>query len=359
MSGSIENRGPHDSLYIMNDRASFGGAGRYAIQLYSAAKVHSRLFSIIWNRADNRSQYPGELVTIKSRGAPHQRGKLTNYLARSLPRIFFGEFSTELKRFKRGGGRIHYASQLITPFDSDLDDIVTILDLIAYEAPRSQPFNYMLARHYLGFRNILTLSEFIKNKIIEISPDSKPVAIHPYASPEFHPVDKAAAREKLGLPLDRTIVLNISSSQQRKNLSMVRELMKALDGKMTFVRVGARVSNEIVFTDVSDEVLNLLYNSADLFLFPTLNEGLGYPLIEAMAVGVPIVSSDIPVVRETTRNSCTLVDPNDISQILSAIRDTLSSPSEVIRKEAEVSKYYTFERFKRDLLDYYAKIGVI
>ena len=73
--------------------------------------------------------------------------------------------------------------------------------------------------------------------------------------------------------------------------------------------------------------LNALYASATLFAFPSLHEGFGLPVLEAMAAGCPVVASDIPAVREVAGDAAVLVPPADTGAWAEALSRVLESPS--------------------------------
>ena len=76
--------------------------------------------------------------------------------------------------------------------------------------------------------------------------------------------------------------------------------------------ISTRVEQRIVrLVHPTDEQLCLAYNSADAFVFPSLQEGFGIPLVEAMRCGTPVVASDIPVFREVCGDAALFFDPHD------------------------------------------------
>ncbi len=70
---------------------------------------------------------------------------------------------------------------------------------------------------------------------------------------------------------------------------------------------------------VSDEQLHALYNTASVFIYPSLFEGFGLPIIEAMASGCPVVTSNISSMPEIAGDSANLADPHDLTSIRDAI----------------------------------------
>ncbi len=79
--------------------------------------------------------------------------------------------------------------------------------------------------------------------------------------------------------------------------------------------------------DVSQQNLRALYSAAAAVVFPSLAEGLGLPPIQAAACGVPIVVSDLPVLKETVGAIATLADPSDATSLCQAIVRATSDPA--------------------------------
>jgi len=98
---------------------------------------------------------------------------------------------------------------------------------------------------------------------------------------------------------------------------------------------------------VSDSELEDLYQRASLLAFPSLDEGFGMPILDAMARGVPVLTSNISAMPEVAGDAALLVDPTDMNAIAdglrrlssdSALRDTL------IRRGLARSKEFTWEK---------------
>ena len=78
---------------------------------------------------------------------------------------------------------------------------------------------------------------------------------------------------------------------------------------------------------ITDDVLAALYRRANLFVFPSLAEGFGLPVAEAMACGTPVVTSQISSMPEVAGDVALLVDPEDVDEIAAAIARLLGDQS--------------------------------
>ncbi len=109
---------------------------------------------------------------------------------------------------------------------------------------------------------------------------------------------------------------------------------------------------------LEDEEMPLLYSSAAALIFPSLYEGGGLPVLEAMACGCPIVASDLPPTREFAGEAAMTFDPTDVSAISSALERCERSASERLRLRqiglAGVERF-SFAAVAASCLDAYAK----
>jgi len=173
----------------------------------------------------------------------------------------------------------------------------------------------------------------------------KPNAVN---SELFRKLDKEGCRKKLGLPLDAFIISFVGSFIERKGANRVAAAIKSLSGAPVYSIFAGRGNvvpdcENIVFKGpLRHEEIPEYMNASDVFVLPTLAEGCCNAIVEAMACGLPIISSNRPfnwdVLDET--NSI-MIDPNNIDEISSAIRmlrdnsDLLHCLSEGALKKAE------------------------
>lgn len=143
----------------------------------------------------------------------------------------------------------------------------------------------------------------------------------------FKKLDKKRCREQLNLPLDAFIIAFVGWFVERKGPQRVAMAIKQIQGEPVyslFIGKGEQEPNcdNILFKGaLSHDQVPLYLNAADVFVLPTLHEGCCNAVVEAMACGLPVVSSNLPfnwdVLDET--NSI-MVDPNSIDKLADAIR---------------------------------------
>ena len=168
-------------------------------------------------------------------------------------------------------------------------------------------------------------------------------------------IDKSAKRKELGLPEDAFVVLSVGELNKNKNHETIIKTLALLnDPKIYYVVCGAGslerylrelavslcISNQIKILGYRRDVIEI-YNIADIFVFPSLREGLPVALMEAMAVGLPIICSNIRGNQDLIIDGegGILVKPDDIEGYANAIRkvgisNELSEDMRTFNKEA-------------------------
>lgn len=111
---------------------------------------------------------------------------------------------------------------------------------------------------------------------------------------------------------------------------------------------------------VSDKEIQVLYQTASLYVFPSLHEGFGLTLLEAFASGTPVITSNIPALTEVAGGAAQLIDPESVSDIKQAMLHTLTNPT--LRDELSVKgslrvKEFTLEKCASETLKVYYKFS--
>jgi len=177
-------------------------------------------------------------------------------------------------------------------------------------------------------------------------PPQRIVVVPCGVAPAFHPVEDRARLEavqaRYGLPNGR-LLLHVGHGAPRKNLPGLLQALARVRGAgaedVGLVQVGAvpREAERALAArlgvegwvhwlgTVPGEDLPLLYNLADCFVFPSLYEGFGLPVLEAMACGTPVVCSNLASLPEVAGDAALLVDPREPAALAQAILDVLEN----------------------------------
>ena len=188
---------------------------------------------------------------------------------------------------------------------------------------------------------IIAVSEFTKRQVVELLQfDPARVYVIPHG---LRPLRyREAPREK--------VVLNVGAIQTRKNIGRLVEAFESLDSSWRLALAGSfgygseaireRIAKSAardridVLGYVTPEELTSWYARAWIFAFPSLDEGFGMPLLEAMAARVPIVTSNTSALPEVAGDAALLIDPRDTRSLAEALR-RLADDRELARELAD------------------------
>ncbi len=196
----------------------------------------------------------------------------------------------------------------------------------------------------------------------------------------YHPIRTQEllreTKNKYNLP--REFILFVGTIEPRKNLKRLieafYELKKNKSIEHGLVIVGEKgwlcddifetlgklhLNQDVIFAGyIPESELPLIYNAADLFVFPSLYEGFGLPPLEAMACGVPVVTSNVSSLPEVVGDAAILVDPYNIQAIAEAIEQVLENNNlreKMIEKGFNQAKKFSWEKAARETLNLYYK----
>ena len=347
-------------IQLLNTYPISSGIGEYVSSLCKIE--NTRCLSLIFKKkAGTRLNYPGENYYSFF---PSINEKLEFLFNAYFQKLFFIHLWKNVSQNDKN--IIHYTDPSIFPFYKNELSIVTIHDLFAYypNITNGGPFNaryrYVIKNleKFKEFSNIIAVSEKVKNDLIRNGWSTKITVIPESISGEFKYLNNSIEiRKKLKLPIDKYLVLSVSTDTPRKNLITVNKIMEVLGDDFALVRVGSRVGKSISFEHVKDEkTMNLLYNACDVFLFPTLDEGFGRPVVEAMAAGLPVILSDIEIMHEIAGNAAKFVSNNDVELYKEAIFFSIDHAKEIREYGMNQAKYFSFDNFKDKMVKYYKSI---
>ena len=233
--------------------------------------------------------------------------------------------------------------------------VVSVHDAIAFRYPAGYTrFNNFLHRQYVPqtLRNVdavITMSEASRNDLIQflrLPPDK--VHVIPLATDvAFQPLPaQHAAEVSARFGLRPPYVLYVGALEARKNLVTLLHAFARLRADfpdLTLAIAGRprwkyseiphtlevlHLGDAVHFTGyVPDADLPALYNAAAVFCFPSLYEGFGLPVLEAMACGTPVVCSAASSLPEVAGDAALLVPPNDIAALANALGRVMAEPA--------------------------------
>jgi len=172
----------------------------------------------------------------------------------------------------------------------------------------------------------------------------------------------------------RRVILHVGSCEPRKNIELILSALKELDDlEPVFVQVGGRFLKHqmqmlkvldlrwrvIQIPDVTSDQLRAWYQIADVFVLPSLYEGFGLTVLEAMACRVPVVCVATSSLLEVAGDAVLLIDPHKPIELAQAIRTIFSDSavaSDFCQRGMERAKGFTWERCARKTLNVYEQV---
>jgi glycosyltransferase involved in cell wall biosynthesis len=231
----------------------------------------------------------------------------------------------------------------------NLKKILTIHDCIAYEHPEwfEVNINNLLLRwsecikqaDFFIFVSESSRDDFLR-RFSGVSRDKTAVT---YLGPSLHVRKKHTnsfdVHNHFGIPKNKPYFLSVCTLEPRKNLLRLIEAFSQFKRRtrshVSLVLTGAagwgvdlisainknHLSHEdvVVTGYVPDDILPCLYTSSMAFIYPSLYEGFGLPVLDAMSMGIPTISSNISSIPEVCADAAILIDPYDVNEISNAL----------------------------------------
>jgi alpha-1,3-rhamnosyl/mannosyltransferase len=243
---------------------------------------------------------------------------------------------------------LFHSPYYIKPYLLPCPSVVTIYDLIPrlypkYISPWARViFEMAIHLAIVTSRLVISVSQSAKEDLVRLLgvPPSKVWVTPLGVDSQFCPVNEKAIfnlRQRHDLPEGYILYLGIN--KPHKNLGRLVEAFAEVKTEQKLVLAGKEdprygevhevvkqlgLQDRVVFLgQVSEDDLPALYSGATLFVFPSLYEGFGLPLLEAMACGVPVVCSSTSSLPEIAGRAAIMVDPLDLSQWARALERVL------------------------------------
>ncbi|MCS7179437.1 MAG: glycosyltransferase family 4 protein [Anaerolineae bacterium] len=334
---------PHYVLDARTATAHFPGIGRYVVNLARAMAPLLGPEERLTLLRDPTRPSPWNLSALAGEQVRVVDVPLSPFSPRqqwAVPRI--------LRRLQAG---LYHSPYYLMPYRPGVPTVLTVYDVIPLKFPAQSTFQArMLFRWTMGMalraaRLVVAISEATHRDLAQhfsVAPERMrvtPLAADPVFSPR-PPAEVDALRRRYGLP--ESFVLYVGSNKPHKNLArLVEAWAQTTDSgiRSTLVIAGPwdprypeprRLAERLGLRNirwlgpVPEADLPALYSAATLFVFPSLYEGFGLPVLEAMACGLPVVCSHTSSLPEVAGDAALLVDPADIRALAAAIERALA-----------------------------------
>lgn len=275
--------------------------------------------------------------------------------------------------------------QYTIPFNNYSKYIVTIHDILfeshpQYFKPLPRLGSKILVRYAAKkATKIVTVSNYSKEELIKIyqlSPSKIAVIYNGVNLERYFPGREGEEFLSKRNLRSKGYILSVGRLEPRKNYASLIKAYSRLDLKLyPLIIVGQKdfeyqkifslvkelklKENVFFYQDVNDIELPILMRHARLFVYPSFAEGFGIPPLEAMASGLPLISSDRTALPEVIRNAGVFIDPQDINNIANAIKDTISDTTfcdTISKRGLKIAKTFSWENSAKRLHGVYREI---
>ena len=334
---------------VLRTDASYRNAGpsRYATNLVEAvlAQPSGHDFTLFLNEQVRALPFrPGQPVRVLRTRAPTSRTSI---------RVLWEHL---LAPWHIGAARLEAVHSMlnVVPLAAPTRHVVTIHDLSFMRTPGAHPTHrrwYLTAATWLSARRARTVladSHATKDDVVELlgaDPDRVHV-VYPGSEAAFHPRSEAQVQAfRHNNALVRPFVLFVGTLEPRKNVDVLVRAFgvvardgfagdlvlaggsgwgtEAIDAALAESPVRDRIRR---IGYVKQEDLPYWYCAADLVVYPSSYEGFGIPVLEAMASGTPVITSNRSSLPEVAGDAALTVDPREIPQLAAAMTMVLASP---------------------------------
>ena len=298
-----------------------------------------------------------------------------------------GEMITVSFQANRAGISLFHAPHYTLPFGLSMRRVVTIHDVIhlrfpAYFSPVQRAYARLMIGHACrGADAVIVDSEFGGKELLRCVPCPPekihviPLGVSENFTPEQDGVSADEFRRKHNV--GRRFLLYVGSLKPHKNVSALIRSIGGLRGltDVQIVCVGERIEEDValrslcISSGIADRVRSLgwlpetdliaAYRAAAAVVMPSLYEGFGFPVLEAMACGTPVIGSNAASIPEVMGDAGLLFDPSSPGELSVAIQSVLDDPSfrESLREKGlRRAKLFTWKRCAEETLTLYRSL---
>ena len=307
------------NIAIINNKGYGTGIGRYSVNMHKT----------LINHGIDSTLY--QLFTHNKYNLPRQKnidginiGRYSSYLNTEFLKLYYKKVKHTVR-----GDIVHISdpslSNLVKIFP---EAVLTVHDLyylnnrsnsriISYlmkeRYRKINKFNYILADSNVTKRSLIKDLKVENNKIFLVYPGTDIKALRN---------EKIKNKELIGFNTNDIILINVAYDNPNKNLKFLYQILSYLPEDYKLVRIGKNTRENIEYSrkinvysrikfieNIDDDKLIKYYQNSDICVYPSLFEGFGYGNVEAMASGLPIITSNIPIMKEIIGSCGILLNP--------------------------------------------------
>lgn len=325
------------------------GIQRYARCLYTELAAIPGVSVCYFGRSGHSSQIPPVAdphTWAKRIGIMRKFPDPVIVAGRILDRLNFERRLKKLARRTTQG--VYHDTAVFPPAGLDVPVVSTVHDISLIKHPERHPrervwFSELFFKRRLAHAaHVITVSEFTRGELIEetgIAPQ-KVTTVHLAQGAHFFRRPRSQVTEILkqrGWPEE--YVLFVGTLEPRKNIQLIIEALPMLKHDIPLLLTGwsgwgdrqwwdkigeLGLQKRVILTGyVDEETLACLYAGAAAFVYPSIYEGFGLPVLEAMACGCPVLCSNTTSLPEVAGDAALLVDPHDPENLAHELEKTL------------------------------------
>ncbi len=353
-----------------------GGIGRYVRELVTALARQPADFNYRLFVAGARELPPspgGNFAWKPTRLSPKTLARLWQRAQIPLPVSIF-----------TGSVDLYHATDFVLP-PTRAHTLLTVHDLSFVRVPEAASprlkayLDVVVPRSVRRANHILADSQATKDDLIDLydTPTEKITVLLSGVDARFHPVDDPSVRQKYRIGT-RPYIFSVGTVQPRKNYTRLIHALAVLrshGNDLDLVIAGgkgwledpiyaaireARVEDHVHFIGFADDTdLPALYSAASITAVPSLYEGFGIPVLESMACGTPVVTSNVSSLPEVAGDAALTVDPTHLEAIVNSLQrliDDQTLRDSLITKGLSRAQDFTWDRSAEQLRQIYTQL---
>ena len=277
---------------------------------------------------------------------------------------------------------VYWAPWPIVPPYLPMKTAITIHDFNWWHCPETMELRQWMVHSLLGNHSVrkasavFAVSQSTLNDVLKLRSENNVYLTPNAVNDAFRPLDRIASANEITAKFNCSprYILAVGTVEPRKNLITLLQSFRKLKDRyhipQQLLIVGAkgwkdsdifneykklRLENDVVFPGyIPDADMPKLYSGAELLIFPSIYEGFGLPVLEAMACGCPVVASNRSSIPEIVGDSGLLVEPMDTEAIAEGIQKLLNDENfrkDCCQKGLARAKLFSWEKTARKIHD--------